>query len=712
MSAVRAIADRYVEALALHEPSAAQALGRPAADRLPDFSPEWAEARRMLDESTAAELRSLDPRGFSHADRALHAAMVERLESEVALFDTGFTPRLLAPLATPVHFIREAFDDTVVTSDDAGDAVLSRLAAVPATLADLRRRLEWSRDQGVGGRFSGGGVAGATQVTVVADQIASWIDPAGMNYFGSLRTEALDPARTARLAVLAPDATAAFASFEEFLRFDLATDAPAQDAVGEEVYQATSRAFLGSDLDLDEIYAFGWSELERLVAESRRIASEITGTPADSDVTRRAVAMLETSGEQALSGPDEIAAWLRSRVDQTIAQLDGTAFDLPSDTGEVECVVTEAASGVVYYLPGAPDGSSPSKIVWTIPRGSSSIATWHEVTSVHHEGVPGHHLEHSINRANASLHPWQRYLCEVHGYAEGWAHYAEGLADELGLIRTPAERSGHGVRPDLAFCTHRRRSGAAHRAADSHDVAHRGRILDAGARPHLPARPGDDGCSHREIRGRQVLRLAGAGARIQGRGETLARRARTVPRKPRRRLRSQAIPPGCAGRGPHGPRPAALDTAGGPMTTKGTTVHNSDPVAELHEFIEELYAHLADRAAFDERLHPDVTVWETADPRLLRGIVELDELRGPAIAPEKRTSPLPLVEPVDVVADRWGDTGVIRYRLEVRASVGEPIGELVRVTDVVRRGDSGWQIVHHHATDIEPATTPAGEENR
>jgi ketosteroid isomerase-like protein len=145
-------------------------------------------------------------------------------------------------------------------------------------------------------------------------------------------------------------------------------------------------------------------------------------------------------------------------------------------------------------------------------------------------------------------------------------------------------------------------------------------------------------------------------------------------------------------------------------------VHHSDPVTtstdELHTFIAELYSHLADRAAFDERLHPDVTVWESADPRLLRGIAELDDLRGPAIAPEQRTTPLPLVEPVDVLADRWGDTGVIRYLLEVRASAGDPISELVRVTDVVRRDEAGWKIVHHHAADVDPVNEPAGEDIR
>lgn len=149
------------------------------------------------------------------------------------------------------------------------------------------------------------------------------------------------------------------------------------------------------------------------------------------------------------------------------------------------------------------------------------------------------------------------------------------------------------------------------------------------------------------------------------------------------------------------------------MTTKGTTVtHESRSGDELRAFVIDLYAHLGDRAAFDERLHPEVTVWESADPRLLRGIAQLDELRGPALAPDQRTTPLPLVEPVDIVADRWDDTGVVRYLLEVRASAGQPVSELVRVTDVVRRDDFGWRIVHHHATDIEPAAASEEEDHR
>ncbi|MEV8253381.1 DUF885 domain-containing protein [Rhodoglobus sp. NPDC076762] len=439
-SAVRAIADDYVEARAGHEPSSAQALGRPASERLPDFSAEWAAGRRALDETTAAKLAALDTGTLGPHDRSLHAALSERLGSDIALFDTGFTPRLLAPLATPVHEVREAFDDTVITPDDAGDAVLERLERVPGTLADLRGRYEWARAEGEAGRFSGGGVATRTQISIAADQIASWIEPSGIAYFENLATANIDGARAQRLEKAATAATQAFAELESFLRTDLLPTGSEQDAVGESVYQATSRAFLGSDLDLDEIYAFGWSEIERLVSQARQISALISGTPANEGVVDRAVAILDADPSTRLGDITAIREWLRSRVDETMTKLDGTAFDLPAGIRDVECVVTEAASGVVYYLPGAPDGSSASKIVWTIPRGQTGISSWHEVTSVHHEGVPGHHLEHSINRANTTLHPWQRYLCEIHGYAEGWAHYSEGLAEELGLLDSPAEQ--------------------------------------------------------------------------------------------------------------------------------------------------------------------------------------------------------------------------------------------------------------------------------
>lgn len=61
---------------------------------------------------------------------------------------------------------------------------------------------------------------------------------------------------------------------------------------------------------------------------------------------------------------------------------------------------------------------------------------------MHHDGLPGHHLQFAMSLGLEDLLPWQRSLCQVHGYAEGWAHYAERLSVALGLLDDSAERLG------------------------------------------------------------------------------------------------------------------------------------------------------------------------------------------------------------------------------------------------------------------------------
>jgi hypothetical protein len=101
---VRLLADQYVAELAAHEPDAAQAAGLPSPGPLADIGPEWLQRKYHLQGETLAALDALPAEG----DTTLRAALAERLERERLLFDTGFTPRLVAGLASPVHLIRYA----------------------------------------------------------------------------------------------------------------------------------------------------------------------------------------------------------------------------------------------------------------------------------------------------------------------------------------------------------------------------------------------------------------------------------------------------------------------------------------------------------------------------------------------------------------------------------------------------------------------------
>ncbi|MBO3094426.1 nuclear transport factor 2 family protein [Cellulomonas dongxiuzhuiae] len=122
----------------------------------------------------------------------------------------------------------------------------------------------------------------------------------------------------------------------------------------------------------------------------------------------------------------------------------------------------------------------------------------------------------------------------------------------------------------------------------------------------------------------------------------------------------------------------------------------TDARGEIVSRISTMYDALGDRPRFDAHLHPDVLMWESDAEGLLRGLPALDTLRDERRA-RAADGPRPVsVVPHVVAADVWGDTGVVRYELHATYVDGTP-DEVFRVTDVLRREDGTWRIVHHHA---------------
>ncbi|MFG2062333.1 DUF885 domain-containing protein [Micromonospora sp. NPDC048871] len=424
MTAVGAVADDYLAALAHLDPQAAEAAGGTPESQLADLSPEAFEARAALARRTAAALTTAtaqDP-----AQRALAGALAERLDSEIALHEAGFTTRLLAPLATPVHLARQVFDNLPRnTAADWAD-LAAHLHRLPTTLDQYAATLRHCAQRGH--------LAARRQVRVVAEQCADWT---ATDFYGRLIAGYPGGPLADRLGEGARRATAATEGFAAFLRTELAPMASDVDGVGRELYEVTSRAFLGATVDLDELYAYGWEELARTEAELH-IAAVDCGYP--DPVTARTALDADPAGRVPV-GP-LLEQWLRKRTALLTDQLDGTHFDIPAATRQVECRISPAASGVMYYTPPDAHLTRPGAIWWSVPPGQSSVPVWRHVGTLCHEGLPGHHLQHAITLTTAELHPWQRHLCQVHGYAEGWAHYAERLADELGLFAGPGERLG------------------------------------------------------------------------------------------------------------------------------------------------------------------------------------------------------------------------------------------------------------------------------
>jgi len=425
------LADGYVEAYCALHPNAATYIGVTGYDhRLTDYGPEAQEARADLARHVLADLDEAPVE--TDNDRVCAAAMRERLGLDLELAAAGELDGDLNVIASPVQDTRQVFDLMPTESEDDWRTIAVRLAAVPAALASYRQSLVQSRDDGR--------VAARRQVLACADQCAQWTSGEDGGFFGHLvaGSGAAGELR-ADLERGAAAATRGFADLGRFLRDELAGAAPLHDGVGRERYALWSRYFLGAAVDLDETYAWGIEELARIEQEMAAVAARIVPGGSVPD----AIAALEADPARKLDGTAALQAWMQQLSDEVVGELADVHFDIPEAIRNLECRIAPTKDGGIYYTGPSEDFSRPGRMWWSVPEGVTEFSTWREVTTVFHEGVPGHHLQVAQTAYRSSLlNRWQRLMCWVSGHGEGWALYAERLMADLGYLDDPGDRLG------------------------------------------------------------------------------------------------------------------------------------------------------------------------------------------------------------------------------------------------------------------------------
>jgi uncharacterized protein (DUF885 family) len=429
------LADRYVEDWAALEPLGATYVGISGYDdKLTDLSPEGFAALADLDRRTLAQIDAVQP--ADERERVAKEAMQERLGLSLARYDAGEVTSELNVISSALHAVRSVFDLMPLEGEQAAANIAARLAGIPEALSQYRRTLLSAADAGhASARY---------QMTEVAKQCDTWVDPDGDNFFPALveRVQAageLPDSLKADLARGVEAARQATAEFGAFLRDELTPRGRDKQAAGRERYALASQYFLGAKVDLDETYAWGFEELARLESEMRQVADKIVPGGSVDD----AVAALDADPARNIAGKENFRAWMQELADKAIADLHGTHFDIPEQVRRIECMLAPTSDGGIYYTGPSEDFTRPGRMWWAVPQGIDTFSTWREVTTVYHEGVPGHHLQVGQTAVRAELlNRWQRLLCWVSGHGEGWALYAENLMDELGYLQDPGDKLG------------------------------------------------------------------------------------------------------------------------------------------------------------------------------------------------------------------------------------------------------------------------------
>ena len=198
---------------------------------------------------------------------------------------------------------------------------------------------------------------------------------------------------------------------------------------GEAYYAYKLRQETSTDMTPEEIHELGKVEVERIKTEMRTVFTEL-GYSQDEEFGRSLGRAIQEGGAYDISTQAGKDVYI-SAVEQMIVEADqrmGELFDIGPSWG-VE-VVPGPMGG--YYVPGAPDGSRPG--AYHVGVSGSRHDKFIEPTIAYHEAVPGHHYQ--IATAQTLDVPMFRKGGGPNGFVEGWALYAERLADEIGLYES------------------------------------------------------------------------------------------------------------------------------------------------------------------------------------------------------------------------------------------------------------------------------------
>jgi uncharacterized protein (DUF885 family) len=198
---------------------------------------------------------------------------------------------------------------------------------------------------------------------------------------------------------------------------------------------------------------FSPAEVHRLgLAQVADITSQIDAILRKEGMTNGSVgerlAALNVSPAQLYPNTDEgrtaLIASLNEGVKAMYARLPRAFATLPNAPLEIRRVPPEIQDGASngYYNRASLDGARPA-IYFINLKDTGDWPKYSLPSLTYHEGVPGHHLQISLAQESKDI-PTLRKIGGFSAYSEGWALYAEQLADELGAYEgDPLGRAGY-----------------------------------------------------------------------------------------------------------------------------------------------------------------------------------------------------------------------------------------------------------------------------
>src|SRR6202790_1892490 len=439
IAAQNAIFDDYYESELRNFPERATAFGDYRYnDKLDDYSLDAIMQHHKTDESFLARIEAISTAGFADQDQLSHDLLVRVLQQRIADFNlkeyempinqqNGIHTKLAdLPLSVPLDSVKHYED------------YISRLHQIPRALSQTMEVLQAGmKDKLMPVRFLAEKIPAQCQGIIDADPflLPTKKFPSSISAEDQKRlTQQINDA-------INNEVLPAYRSFAEFIRTKYAPEGRTTLAItslpdGLKRYQNNIYARTTTRMTPEEIHQLGLREIDRI--EKAMLAIAKKEGFADLAAFR---ASLKTNSKYIPTSADQILDDFRHYIAQMEPKLPQLFTLLPKSPVTVEAIPAFQSAAATHYVTGTPDGKRPGRVVVATSNFAERSLIDDEAIA-YHEGVPGHHMQLSVQQQLTGLPKFRLHGLGFNAYTEGWALYAEQLGKEVGFYQDPVSDYG------------------------------------------------------------------------------------------------------------------------------------------------------------------------------------------------------------------------------------------------------------------------------
>jgi uncharacterized protein (DUF885 family) len=404
---------------------------------LDDYSLAASVKQNAADRAYRAKLAAISAEGFPEQDRISHDLLLHVLDNRIADYELKNYEMPISQMQGIHNSLADLPNSVPLDTVQHYEDYIARMHQIPRAFEQTIEVLRQGENDGL------------MPVRILLEQIPAQCEGTITEnpFLGPTKKfpasiSAADQKRlTAEIVeVVNSEVLPAYRRFAEFIAKDYAPHGRSTIGLnslpdGARRYQQAIREQTTTDMSPAEIHALGLREVERINGLLTNLAMKAGYK--DLSSFRAAI---NSDPKYIPKSADQIVEDFRRYVGQMQPHLPELFGVFPKTPLTVEAAPASQPNNPTHYVFGTPDGSRPARVVVATSNYAHRKLVSDE-TQAYHEGIPGHHMQISIQQRLTGLPEFRLHVIN-NAYAEGWAVYAEALGKEIGFFQDPASDYG------------------------------------------------------------------------------------------------------------------------------------------------------------------------------------------------------------------------------------------------------------------------------